>query len=449
MVEIDRPTLIATGIATTSLQSRKVLRSVLCRVMAGADAGKDVLIGLRPFVVGAGAGCDLVLKDPKVSRQHAELSLVTGGILVRDLDSTNGVISQGTRISQATVPIGASVQLGDTTLRFVEAQRLSIAPSPRQRFGGLLGESVAMREIFAILELAGPTDATVLLEGESGTGKEVAARAIHDHSGRAAKPFVIVDCGAAKEQLIESDFFGHVKGAFTGAVGDRKGAFVQASGGTVFLDEIGELPLPSQAKLLRVLENHTLQPLGSDQAVTVDARVIAATNRDLAAMVADNTFRFDLFHRLAVVHIQLPALRERFDDLPCLIRSFYEGRGIDPGPITGENLARLQEHGWPGNVRELRNVLERAWVLSGQSTPSFSELRLWLQPDAALLPEAAIDVHLPFKEAKEKWVGIFEQRYIAAVYERFEHNISRAAKHADINRRHFRTILHKHGLGDA
>jgi DNA-binding NtrC family response regulator len=302
-----------------------------------------------------------------------------------------------------------------------------------------------MRELFAVLEMASPTDATVLIEGESGTGKELAARAIHEASGRAGGPFVVVDCSAISENLIDSHLFGHVRGAFTGADRDRRGAFVEASGGTLFLDELGELPLAAQAKLLRVLEAQTVQPVGADRTVQVDTRVVAATHRDLARMVAAKEFRFDLFYRLAVVHVALPPLRERLEDLPHLIATFYRARGAEPGPIDGDNLERMRRHAWPGNVRELRNVLERAWALSGPGA-RFSGLRLWLDPNAQPQLAEVIDTALPFKEAKERWNDHFERRYVAMVFSRSASNVTRAAEHAGLSRRHFRELLYKHGI---
>jgi DNA-binding NtrC family response regulator len=290
----------------------------------------------------------------------------------------------------------------------------------------------------------------VIIEGESGTGKELAARAIHDHSPRAKKPFVVVDCSATQEQLIDSHLYGHVRGAFTGAVSTRRGAFAEASGGTVFLDEIGELPLATQSKLLRAIEAQTVQPLGSDKSVKVDARVVAATNRNLNQMVEQGTFRFDLYQRLAVVHIQIPPLRERLEDLPALIKHFYEGRGAVPGPIAGENLKKMEAHDWPGNVRELRNVLERAWVLGGTGTmgTQFSLLQPWMQLSGRSQPAGSVDTTLPFKEAKERWNEEFERRYLAAVIRESGGNISRAARQAGINRNHLRKLLEKYGLLD-
>jgi DNA-binding NtrC family response regulator len=408
-----------------------------------------VALGARPVVVGAHASCDLVLADPQVSRRHAELAVLPEGIRIKDLGSTNGTWWQGTRVGELVVPSGATVQFGATPVRIAAAEAPSLPPSEQDHFGAIAGKSVAMRELFAVLEMAAPSEATVLIEGESGTGKELAARAIHDASGRANAPFVVVDCSAITESLFDAHLFGHVRGAFTGADRDRKGAFVEASGGTLFLDELGELPLSAQAKLLRVLEAQTVQPVGADRSVQVDTRVVAATHRDLSRMVAAKQFRFDLFYRLAVVHVALPPLRERLEDLPHLIATFYQRRGTDAGPIDGDNLERMRRHAWPGNVRELRNVLERAWALTGSGGPSprFRELRLWLDPSAAPphLSEV-IDTALPFKEAKERWNDHFERRYVSMVFTSNANNVTRAAEHAGLSRRHFRELLYKHGI---
>ena len=426
------------------------------------------------MVVGAHSSCELVLTDPQVSRRHAELSIVPDGIRIKDLGSTNGTWWQGTKVGELVVPSGATVKFGGTAVRLAAADVPLLPPSDRDQFGAMAGSSVAMRELFAVLEMASPTDATVLIEGESGTGKELAARAIHDASLRTAGPFVTVDCSAIAETLIDSHLFGHVRGAFTGADRDRKGAFVAATGGTLFLDELGELPLAAQSKLLRVLEAQTVQPLGADRPIQVDTRVVAATHRDLSRMVAAKEFRFDLFYRLAVVHVALPPLRDRLEDLAHLIGTFYtrrgttsgpglnpgpsisgSGPGLNPGPsisgsgpIDGDNLDRMRRHAWPGNVRELRNVLERAWALSGPGA-SFRELKLWLDPGAVQgqLSEV-VDTALPFKEAKERWNDRFERRYVANVFAANSSNVTRAAEHAGLSRRHFRELLYKHGLVD-
>ena len=433
-----------TGLTTAATRGRTAPRAFVAQVLG--EGGAQVALGARPITIGAHASCDLVLTDAQVSRRHTELAAVPEGVRIKDLGSTNGTWWQGSRVTEAVVPAGAVVRCGGTSIRIGAAEAPLVPPSDRERFGAMVGRSLAMRELFAVLELAGPSDATVLIEGESGTGKELAARAVHEHSARAAGPFVVVDCSAIAESLIDSHLFGHVKGAFTGAEVARKGAFVEASGGTLFLDELGELPAAAQAKLLRALEAQTVQPVGADRPVPVDTRVVAATHRDLARMVADKQFRFDLFYRLAVVHVALPPVRQRLEDLPLLVAAFYRARGIDPGPVEGDNLARLERHAWPGNVRELRNVLERAWAMSGAGA-TFADLRLWVDPSA---PAASfgevVDTTLGFKEAKERWNDHFERRYVAAVFAAQAGNVTRAAEHAGLSRRHFRELLYKHGL---
>ena len=427
-----------------STRGRTAARSYSLQVLD--QGGAVIALGARPVVVGAHAGCDVVLADPQVSRRHAELAIVPDGIRLKDLGSTNGTWYQGTRVTEVVIPAGATIKIGNTPVRIAAADAPSLPPSDRDHFGQMAGKSVAMRELFAVLEMAAPTDATVLIEGESGTGKELAARAIHEASARKNGPFVVVDCSGVAESLIDSHLFGHVKGAFTGAERERKGAFVEATGGTLFLDELGELPLAAQAKLLRALEAQTVQPVGADRPVKVDTRVVAATHRDLSRMVAAKEFRFDLFYRLAVVHVALPPLRERLEDLPHLIATFYHRRGSEPGPIDGDNLERMQRYAWPGNVRELRNALERAWALSGPNS-AFRELKLWLDP-AAAQPQASevVDTSLGFKEAKERWNDDFERRYVSLVFASNHNNVTRAAEHAGLSRRHFRELLYKHGV---
>lgn len=458
---MDRRTLMVTGVASTATRSRTAPRSYT--LLVGNRA--PIPLGGRPLLLGAGADCDIIIDDARVSRRHAELSVVAEGVRVRDLGSTNGTFWQERRVGEIVVPAGATLRFGDTQVRVMAAQAPAVAPAAATQFGAMVGQSVAMRELFAILALAAPSEATVLIEGESGTGKELAARALHDGSPRAHGPFVVVDCSALSETLIDSHLFGHIRGAFTGADRERKGAFVEASGGTLFLDELGELPLAAQAKLLRAIEAQTVQPVGADRAVSVNTRVVAATHRDLAAMVERQEFRFDLFYRLAVVHVALPPLRERKDDLPLLVAAFFAKRGVDPGPLESANLACLAEHAWPGNVRELRNALERALALAPVGTP-FRELRFALGPARAAMatsvgmanaaegalavahpaPAPLVDVTLPFKDAKERWNDTFEEQYVSAVFAAHQRNVSRAAEAAGLSRRHFRELLYKHSV---
>ncbi len=441
-------TIQLTGLATSLALDKTTSRGLVLQV-ADDNTAKSVRVGTKKVVIGAGGECDLVLADRAVSRTHAEVLPSKAGVFVRDLGSTNGTFVQGARVVEAVVGIGNSFRVGETEIRVVDGGGPSIPPSNRSRFGGLIGESRPMREAFAVLELAAATEATVLLEGPSGTGKELTARAIHDHSPRASGPFVIFDCGTAQKELIASALMGHKKGAFTGADRDRPGAFVKAHGGTIFLDEIGELPLDSQTQLLRALESGHVIPVGGDATRPIDCRVVAATNRDLFEMVEQKTFRLDLFHRLAVVHIRLPSLNERIDDLPALIRGIYEGRGLESGPIRGENLERLSAHHFEGNVRELRNILERSLVLAGKNT-AFETLPLWLGPSFSEAAPSAmtVDTNLPFKDAKERVVDQFEAQYLPELMTRFDDNISQAARHAGLSRRHLRALLVKHGLKD-
>ena len=368
MVTADRHTLLETGLASASTRGRTAVRSCLCRVTAGDRVIAEVPLGARSLAVGAGRECDLVLDDPQVSRRHAELALAPEGIRVRDLGSTNGTFWQGSRLTEAVVPFGAQIRIGAAALRFLTSDAPAVTPSDRRRFGGMVGSSLAMRELFAILELAAPTEATVLLEGESGTGKEMAARALHDHSPRAKVPLVVVDCSAVSESLIDSHLFGHVRGAFTGATSSKRGKFALADGGTIFLDEIGTMSPALQAKLLRVLQEREFEPLGSERTQKVDVRVVAATNRDLRQMVADGRFQEDLFYRLNVIPIHIPPLRERREDIPVLVEHFIQKHAQRAGKrITGIGagvMEVLQASDWPGNVRELENTMERAVVLA-------------------------------------------------------------------------------------
>ncbi|NUO48663.1 MAG: sigma 54-dependent Fis family transcriptional regulator, partial [Polyangiaceae bacterium] len=330
-------------------------------VTKGPDIGLKAAVGPVGLLVGTGSGCDLSLSDRLVSRRHLELRAEADGVRVTDLASLNGTKLGSTRIRDAILTESATLVVGETTLRVELARdRLDVMVSPRRSFGGAIAESAAMRHVFELLEKAAKNDVTVLLEGESGTGKDVLALALHQESSRAEGPFVVVDCGAIAESLVESELFGHEKGAFTGAVATRPGAFEQADGGTLFLDEVGELPIDAQPKLLRALENRSFRRVGGAQLVKVNVRVVAATNRKLREAVRRKEFREDLFYRLAVVHVAVPRLADRPEDVLPLAESFLKRATGDQDAKIPEDLARLLEaYGWPGNARELRNVVER------------------------------------------------------------------------------------------
>jgi DNA-binding NtrC family response regulator len=300
-----------------------------------------------------------------------------------------------------------------------------------------------MRRLFKLLEDVAKNNATVLIEGETGTGKELIAEETHNHSLRKDGPFVVFDCGAVPRELIESSLFGHVKGSFTGAISDRKGAFGEAHGGTIFLDEIGELPLDLQPALLRALDKKAVRRVGGNTYEKVDVRIVAATNRDLRAEVAAKNFREDLYYRLAVIRVALPPLRERGDDIKILIDHFLRSFSPPGKPMvcTPEDMARLQRHSWPGNVRELRNVIERACVLSKGDSLNLDDAFV-----EQVAPALGIRTDLPFKEAKGQLVELFEREYIVDLMRRHKMNLSAAAREAQIDRKHLRELIRKYGL---
>lgn len=413
-------------------------------VLGGPDRGEQVVLGDRPVVIGSSPSCDLVLSDRTVSRRHATALLENGQVVVRDLGSTNGSFTYGTRFSEIVVGFGSEITLGKTVLKFLpQEETLKPVESDEEHFGSLLGCDAKMRRLFGLLRDISPTDSTVLIQGETGTGKELVAEEIHRHSKRGDGPFVVFDCGAVPRDLIESLLFGHVKGAFTSAVSDRQGAFAEAHGGTIFLDEIGELSLDLQPSLLRALDKRAVRPVGGNAYRQVDVRVIAATNRDLREEVARKMFREDLYFRLAVIRVQLPSLRERERDIELLTQSFIEqfcaGRSLSLPPAE---LARLKSYTWPGNVRELRNVIERACVLAKGDTLSLEELGDAVSHSVP----PVIRSSLPFKEAKGQLVEHFEREYIVDLMKRHRMNLSAASREAQIDRKHLRELLRKYGL---
>ena len=422
-------------------------------VTAGMDEGREV--PLQTMVeIGTDPSSGLVLTDPSVSRKHLLVSIAEGRIVAKDLESRNGTFFGGTRIREIELPVGGVLKLGHTEIA-VQARWYvrEVAPSNARSFGELFGESPGMREVFAILERAALTDATVLIEGESGTGKELAARSLHAASARARKgtPYVVFDCGSVPPDLAESELFGHKKGAFSGATSDRTGAFQRADGGTLCLDELGELPLDLQPKLLRVLETGEVRPVGSDTPRKVDVRLIASTNRDLLAESKRGRFRSDLYYRLEVIRVRMPPLRQRPEDIPGLVTKLLEGK-VPPGDkISGNNLRKLVAYGWPGNVRELRNALARATTLSltpGKPATPFDKLVFNLGP-AASSPLTigtefpGVSANVPYKEAKEQLILSFDQMYVAALLDRHQGNVTKAAATAGLSRKHLHDLIRK------
>ncbi|MCH9683804.1 MAG: sigma 54-interacting transcriptional regulator [Deltaproteobacteria bacterium] len=428
-------------------------RRLRLEVVRGPDRKRRVELDLDRVVIGTHERCDLSLTDPTVSRQHLEIQLGPHGYAIRDLDSLNGVHIDSMRVRDVVVTRGVTLTLGETRVKMTLLDDTVDIPLPSQtRCGPLLGRSPAMRRVFELVRKVSATDATVLLSGESGTGKEVAARAVHECSRRASGPFVVVDCAALPPTLIESELYGHERGAFTGAERARTGAFEAAAGGTLFLDEIGELPLDLQTRLLGVIERREVQPLGSSRARKINVRLVAATNRDLRREVNRETFRADLYFRLAVVELHMPPLRERPEDIPLYVESFLAdqaagGLSFTVDPIT---IAELTKRTWPGNVRELRNVLERAAALGDiEPAPPGGGVPPVVSPDPDEVDPfvtrlaIAIDPGVPFKTAKGLMIGRYEQLYVEALMRKHNSNMTRAARAAEIDRVYLLRLLDK------
>jgi DNA-binding NtrC family response regulator len=411
-----------------------LVQRFVVRVVRGPDAGRSAPSRGARLVIGSEPGADLPLADPAVSRFHCEIVVADGAIHLRDLGSRNGTRVDGVTVIDAVLHAGAVIALGRSELIFEAApDHVRVPLSAEARFGSMVGRSTAMRAAFALLERAAASDATVLLTGETGTGKEAAAESLHLAGARRDGPFIVVDCGSIPPALLEAELFGHDRGAFTGAVGERTGAFEAASGGTIFLDEIGELALDLQPKLLRALERREVKRLGATRYAPVDVRVIAATHRDLRAEVNARTFRADLYYRLAVVELGLPALRDRLDDLPLIVEALMAGH---PELTRPGFVAHLQQHRWPGNVRELRNYLERCLALGVELAP----------PPASPEAAPALDASTPLRAAREEATRRFERGYLEDLLRRHGANLAAAARAAGVDRAHLYRLLWKHGL---
>ena len=397
--------------------------------------------------VGSAPGNDLTIADPTVSRVHCEIAQRGDALVLRDRGSTNGTWVEGVRLRDGDVPPGAVVRVGSSAFRVdVGEDPAFVELGTGTSFGELVGASLEMRRLYAVLERVAPTDATVLVEGETGTGKDVLARSLHAASPRASGPFVAVDCGAIPENLVESELFGHVRGAFTGATSDRRGVFEEAHGGTLFLDEIGEMPVAMQPKLLRAIESRSVRPVGSSASRAVDVRIVAATNRPLARAVNEGTFREDLYYRLAVVALALPPLRSRRDDIPLLARHFHRALAGPGAPdLPQDFVVRLLGRSWPGNVRELRNFIERSVSLGlVEARPA----RLSAPPSGAPLPslDSMVALRLPLKDARQAWVESFESVYVRDVLLRCGGNVTRAAEQAGVSRRFLQRLVARLGI---
>ncbi len=449
---------VHTQLLTDDTSGMLLERSFRLRVISGPDVGKEHMLDEGTTMVGTHADNDFVLADTTVSRYHLEVRVRRDGIEIRDLDTTNGTKHGGARVTQIILTGAARLRLGKHTEVDVEPidHNVELTEWPTDRFGDVLGTTEPMRKLFSLLAKAAPTDATVLLQGETGTGKEAIAEAVHHNSRRNKGPFIVVDCGSIPHELIASELFGHAKGSFTGAANDKQGLIEAANRGTLFLDEIGELALDLQPQLLRVLDRRQVRRVGETQSVDVDIRVIAATHRDLRAMVKAGQFREDLYYRLAVVATPVPPLRDRKADIPALVTWFADKMGRGNFAQSPALIDQLQRHDWPGNVRELRNVVERALSLGDSALADLGDsARPTPMPNAAQ-PAGGDDqrqrqsnpdvLELPFKEAKAQLVEAFERDYLEALIERHHGNISRAAAEAGIDRNYIHRLVKKYNL---
>lgn len=414
----------------------------------------------KQICIGKKSDNDIVVNDKTVSRYHAQIQITPdNSYLLKDLNSTNGTSINGMKVKEAFLSQGDLIEIGETKLEFQSYdESVQIEPSKNDYFGEMVGKSRKMRQIFGILERVSPSQATVIIEGETGTGKELVAKAIHTHSLRKDKPFVVFDCSAVAPNLIESELFGHTKGSFTGALKDRMGAFEEANGGTIFLDEIGELTLDLQPKLLRALEQREIKRVGSNKSIPLDVRVISATNRNLKEEVKEGRFREDLYFRLSVVKIQLPPLRERLEDIPLIVEKILASARFNKKPdgtyyvtrVEDDALKTLQRYQWPGNVRELMNVIERAVSFSEKGSIMGSHLQYVFSEiesgEEATVRLQNIDLEKPFKEAKQAVVESFEREYLEELLERNKGNVSKAAREAKIDRKHLRNLLIKYQI---
>lgn len=488
----------AVEVAGVPLSEGFPVRKIELEVISGEDKGRCFSTDQASIRMGADPMCDFVLQDPTVSRNHAEVRLRGSTLMLADLNSTNGTYVDEVRIDIIPLPSGSLFCLGRTKIRaLLTTQTVSIEAVEATRYDNIIGKSPALREIFSILDRVAPSELSVVIEGETGTGKELIARAIHDHSNRAAGPFVVFDCSAFPPSLLESELFGHEKGAFTGAVNRHRGVFERAHGGTLFFDELGELELEFQAKFLRVLETGEVRRVGAEKTGRVDVRVVAATNRNLEHMVQQKAFRSDLFYRMAQVRFLLPPLRHRHEDILLLVEHFLaqqvERTGRRP-VLDPEAMEVLQDYAWPGNIRELRNSIEKAVALShdGLMTAEYFRHELLsssssissnihdsvmcdsVMYDSVMYELGAGDAQhaeqdddqernaaivsvctsmqgesgevIPFKKIKEKVISIFERQYLEFLLERTNMNISKASRQAGIDRRHVYRLLKKHDM---
>jgi DNA-binding NtrC family response regulator len=406
------------------------IQPVRLLVVDGPDRGTEAIVDAGTALIGSHEHCSLRLTDSAVSRRHLAVELLGTRVRVKDLQSKNGSRYLGSRFEAIELPLGATVEIGTTRIALLPALQATGPVSDASELAGLHGRSLPMRKLFAQIQLVAPTDAAVLIAGETGSGKEGVARALHSLSARASGPFRVFDCAAVSKDLVQSALFGHVKGAFTGAVKDSSGALEDADGGVLFLDEVAELPLELQPALLRALETKSFQRVGDTRLRKSDFRIVAATHHDLYAKAQQGQFRLDLYYRIAALVLEVPPLRNRLEDVALLAHRFAaDAKAMRP--LEPSTLAALTAWQWPGNVRELKNAVERVVAMGA---------------DAALPGLVAQEASLDFHKTREQALRAFERSYLEALLDRNQGNASAAAREAGIARSYLYKLLEEHDL---
>jgi DNA-binding NtrC family response regulator len=418
-------------------------------VAVGNDRGLSVVVDATrpsPLLIGQSSSCELRLADRHASRRHAAADVIGSRLHVVDLDSTNGTFVNDVAIMDAYLRGGETLRVGETSIQVLLESAALVVPLPSARgFGRMLGASAEMRRLYPLCEKIAATHVPVSIEGETGTGKELLAESLHESGPRASGPFIVFDCTAVPPALVESELFGHERGAFTGAVATRKGVFEQAHGGTLLIDEIGDLDLALQPKLLRALERSEVRRVGGDHLLKVDVRVLSATRRDLDREVQVGRFRDDLFHRLAVARLELPPLRRRRGDVRLLAETFAEQLGAGDKALPERVLMRWEDYPWPGNVRELRNAVMRFLALGefdiGQRedpVPAPGDEGIAAPNEGSL--ERVLAMGLPYSTARHRVLAEFERQYVERVLAEHGGNVLRAAAASGIARRHLQRV---------
>jgi two-component system response regulator HydG len=420
-------------------------RGCIVNVVEGPDTGKQFKVddfATQRVLIGQSPVCPVCLTDRAVSRRHAALEGDGTGVRLVDLESSNGTFVNGMRIRDVYLRGGETVRMGSSTLRFdVDASTHVVQAPEETRFHRVIGGSPEMRRLYPVFAQLAASDVPILIEGETGTGKEVLAESLHEASPRKDGPFVVFDCTTVSPTLLDSELFGHERGAFTGALTARRGLFEEAHKGTLFIDEIGDLDVSLQAKLLRAIERMEVRRVGGNKWTTVDVRIIAATRRDLDREVQAKRFRDDLFFRLAVARVELPPLRRRRGDIALLVQTFWTALGGDESQLSPDLIQRFEEHDWPGNVRELHNAVARQLALGHAA--SIQPVAESADPPHGDFLDRMVVSGKPLPAARQDVVTEFERRYVTHMLEVHGGHVGRAAEACGIGRRYFQMIRAK------